>query len=331
MICSSPAARAGWQHNLRMEKIVCLDSHTGGEPTRLVLSGFPDMGQLPLPQVVRQLRTRHDRYRAATVCEPRGSDVVVGALLLPPREAASLASVVFFNNVGYLGMCGHGTIGLMATLEHLGRVVPGRYAIDTPVGTVAVQLRGQGVVEIGNVPAYRHRHGVALQVPGVGLVHGDVAWGGNWFFLCDAGGIDISIAQVEPLTDRAWAIRQALEAAGVTGRDGAVIDHIELMGPSQDPANDGRNFVLCPGRAYDRSPCGTGTSAKLACLAADGALAPGASWRQESVLGSVFEAKYRMDGERLMPSIVGRAHVCAETTLLVDPADAYAWGITPGA
>jgi len=314
-----------------MEKIVCLDSHTGGEPTRLVLSGFPDMGQLPLREVVQQLRSRHDRYRAATVCEPRGSDVVVGALLLPPRETGSLASVVFFNNVGYLGMCGHGTIGLMATLEYMGRVAQGHYALDTPVGTVAVHLRGQGVVEIGNVPAYRHRQGVQLQVPGIGLVHGDVAWGGNWFFLCDAGGIDISIAHVEPLTEHAWAIRQALEAAGVTGSDGAVIDHIELMGPARDPANDGRNFVLCPGRAYDRSPCGTGTSAKLACLAADGALAPGATWRQESVLGSVFEASYHLDGERLMPSIVGRAHVCAETTLLIDPADPYVWGIAPAA
>lgn len=314
-----------------MEKIVCLDSHTGGEPTRLVLSGFPDLGRLPLPQAVQALQSRHDRYRAATVCEPRGSDVVVGAVLLPPRETGSLVSVVFFNNVGYLGMCGHGTIGVMATLEYMGRATPGRYAIDTPVGTVAVHLRGHGVVEIGNVPAYRHRHGVQLQVPGIGLVQGDVAWGGNWFFLCDAAGIDIAMAQVEQLTGHAWAIRQALQAAGVTGSGGAVIDHIELMGPAKDPANDGRNFVLCPGRAYDRSPCGTGTSAKLACLAADGRLAPGAVWRQESVLGSVFEASYRMVGEQLMPSIVGRAHVCAETTLLLDPADPYAWGIAPAA
>jgi 4-hydroxyproline epimerase len=323
-----PARR---RDNARMEKIVCIDSHTGGEPTRLVVSGFPDLGSVPLPQVVQQLQAQHDHYRSATVCEPRGSDVVVGALLLPPRQAGSLASVVFFNNVGYLGMCGHGTIGLMATLEYLGRVSPGHYAIDTPVGTVAVHLRGNGVVEIGNVPAYRHRHGVQLQVPGIGAVHGDVAWGGNWFFLCDAGGIAITRDHVDVLTDRAWAIRQALEAAGVTGRDGAPIDHVELMGPALHEGNDGRNFVLCPGRAYDRSPCGTGTSAKLACLAADGRLAPGARWRQESVLGSVFEAYYRMDGEQLLPSIVGQAHVCAETSLLIDASDPYAWGVTASA
>lgn len=314
-----------------MEKIVCVDSHTAGEPTRLVLSGFPDMGQLPLPQVVQQLQSRHDHYRTATVCEPRGSDVVVGAVLLPPRTSGSLASVVFFNNVGYLGMCGHGTMGLMASLEHLGRVTPGRYTLDTPVGTVAVQLHGAGVVEIDNVPSYRHHHGVQVQVPGIGPVRGDVAWGGNWFFLCDAGGIDMTPAQVEPLTDRAWAIRQALQAGGVTGRDGAVIDHIELMAPALDAANHGRNFVLCPGRAYDRSPCGTGTSAKLACLAADGQLAPGATWRQESVLGGVFEARYRVVDTQLLPTIIGRAFVCAETSVLIDAADPYAWGIAPAA
>jgi 4-hydroxyproline epimerase len=310
-----------------MEKIICVDSHTGGEPTRLVMSGFPDMGQLPLPQVVQTLREQHDRYRTATVCEPRGSDVVVGALLLPAREAGSLASVVFFNNVGYLGMCGHGTIGVMATLEHLGRATPGRYALDTPVGTVQVHLRGKGVVSIDNVPAYRHRAAVALNVPGIGPVRGDVAWGGNWFFLCDAGGIAIAPGNVEALTDHAWAIRQALVAAGVTGDGGAEIDHIELMAPAREAANHGRNFVLCPGRAYDRSPCGTGTSAKLACLAADGKLAPGTLWRQESVLGSVFEAHYRLDGTHVVPTITGQSHVCAETTLLLAAGDPYCWGI----
>lgn len=252
---------------------------------------------------------------------------MVGALLLPPREAGSLASVVFFNNVGYLGMCGHGTIGLMATLEHLGRVAAGRYALDTPVGTVQVQLQGNGVVAIDNVPAYRHRSAVAVEVPGIGPVYGDVAWGGNWFFLCDAGGIGITRDNVDALTDRAWAIRQALVGAGVTGQGGAEIDHIELMGPARDAANQGRNFVLCPGRAYDRSPCGTGTSAKLACLAADGQLAPGSNWRQESVLGSVFEAHYRLDGADVVPTITGQAHVCAETTLLLSGSDPYCWGI----
>ncbi len=310
-----------------MQKIQCLDSHTGGEPTRVVLSGFPDLGNDALPAVLQRLRCEYDHYRRATVCEPRASDVVVGALLLPPRVAGSLASVVFFNNVGYLGMCGHGTIGLMATLEHLGRVSAGAFALDTPVGTVQVRLRGNGVVAIDNVPSYRHQAAVALQVPGLGAVVGDVAWGGNWFFLCDSGGIDITVASVDALTNRAWSIRAALHAAGIRGADGAEIDHIELMAPAHDAANHGRNFVLCPGRAYDRSPCGTGTSAKLACLAADGKWATGVVWRQESVLGSVFEAHYRIADGQIWPTIQGQAHMCGETTLLLDPADPYCWGI----
>ena len=316
-----------------MERIQCIDSHTGGEPTRLVLSGFPELGDLPLPAAVELLRTRHERYRKATVCEPRGNDVMVGALLLPPRQPGSLASVVFFNNVGYLGMCGHGTIGLLATLEHLGRVTPGNYALDTPVGTVQVQLHGKGVVSIDNVPSYRHLAGVQLEVPGFGSVVGDVAWGGNWFFLCGAGSLPLLMDNVQELTRYSGAIRQALVAQGIAGRDAAEIDHIELMAGPQQAANHGRNFVLCPGGAYDRSPCGTGTSAKLACLAADGKLAPGALWRQESVLGSVFEGRYQwLDGAgaaggQVAPSIKGQAHVCGEATLLLHPEDPFCWGV----
>lgn len=312
-----------------MERIVCVDSHTGGEPTRVVLSGFPDLGRMPLADAVEVLRGEHDPYRRATVCEPRGNDVIVGALLLPPRQPGSLASVVFFNNVGYLGMCGHGTIGLMATLEHLGRVNPGVHAIDTPVGTVQVELHGQGEVSVANVPAYRHLAGVTLDVPGHGTVTGDVAWGGNWFFLCSGPQQPpLRMAHVGALTDYASAIRSALVARGVTGRGGAEIDHIELVGPPESAAHSGRNFVLCPGGAYDRSPCGTGTSAKLACLAEDGALAEGAPWLQESVLGSVFEGRYRRDQARILPTIRGQAHVCGETTLLLDPRDPLCWGVT---
>ena len=310
-----------------MQFIQCIDSHTGGEPTRVVLSGFPDLAGMPLAQVVEVLRTQHDHYRKATVCEPRGNDVMVGALLLPPHEQGSLASVVFFNNVGYLGMCGHGAIGVMATLEHLGQAAPGSYALDTPVGTVRVQLFGQGRVAIDNVPSYRHLAAVPVEVPGFGTVVGDVAWGGNWFFLCGAGQLPMRPDAVDELTRHAWAIRQALVAQGITGRDGAEIDHIELMGSAQDCANSGRNFVLCPGRAYDRSPCGTGTSAKLACLAADGKLAEQAVWRQESVLGSVFEARYRWVDGMVAPTIQGQAFVCGEAKLLLDPADPFCWGV----
>ena len=310
-----------------MQQIACIDSHTGGEPTRVVLSGFPDFSERPLSEVVQALRSHHDAYRKATVCEPRGNDVLVGALLLPPRQAGSLASVVFFNNVGYLGMCGHGTIGLMSTLAHLGRVTPGEFSIDTPVGTVRVQLHAGGEVTIENVPSYRLHKGLSVEVPGLGRVQGDVAWGGNWFFLCHVPDSPLQLERVATLTRQAQDIRAALERAGITGEGGAVIDHIELMGPAADPTHHGRNFVLCPGGAYDRSPCGTGTSAKLACLAADGALAEGATWLQESLLGSVFRASYRSAGGQIVPTITGQAHVCGSATLLLDPADPFCWGL----
>jgi proline racemase len=311
-----------------MEKIQCVDSHTGGEPTRLVLAGFPNLAGLPLPEAVSVLRTQHDHYRKATVCEPRGNDVLVGALLLPPVNAGSLTSVIFFNNVGYLGMCGHGTIGLMATLEYLGRVTPGSYAVDTPVGTVRARLLGEGRVSVDNVASYRHQAGIALEVDGYGRVVGDVAWGGNWFFLLDAGQLPLTLAGIDALTHFALAVRQALRAHGISGRDGAEIDHIELMSAAHESGHDGRNFVLCPGGAYDRSPCGTGTSAKLACLAADGKLAQGAIWRQESVIGSVFEGRYRRQGDQILPTITGQAHLSGELTLLLDPADPLCWGLS---
>jgi proline racemase len=317
----------GRRQNSGMEKIICIDSHTGGEPTRVVVSGFPDLAGLPLATVVERLRNEHDAYRKAAVCEPRGNDVLVGALLLPAVHAGSLASVIFFNNVGYLGMCGHGTIGLLATLQHMARVTPGRYAIDTPVGTVQVHLHGKGWVEVDNVPAHRHLTGVALDVPGYGQVVGDVAWGGNWFFLTDAGTLPLNLAGVQDLTAFALAVRAALRKNHITGSDGAEIDHIELTGAAVTHGNSGRNFVLCPGGAYDRSPCGTGTSAKLACLAADGKLAEGERWMQESVIGSVFEGRYRLEDDQLIPSIRGQAHVVAETTLLLDRRDPFCWGL----
>jgi 4-hydroxyproline epimerase len=312
-----------------------IDSHTGGEPTRCVISGGPDLGSGSLAERRERFRRQHDAWRRALVCEPRGSDVVVGALLCTPLEASSTCGVIFFNNVGYLGMCGHGTIGLMTTLAHLGRITPGEHRIETPVGTVTATLHADGSTSVANVPSYRHAAQVAAEVAGHGLVHGDVAWGGNWFFLCNDHGQRLVSDATAHLTDFSLRVRDALQRQGVTGRDGAEIDHIELVGPPADAANQARNFVLCPGGAYDRSPCGTGTSAKIACLAADGKLAPGALWRQESVIGSVFSASYTrsasptagLPADAVLPVIQGRAHVTLDATLVFDPADPFAWGL----
>ena len=247
-----------------------IDSHTGGEPTRVVVSGGPDLGTGPLSERLQVFRRDHGRFRSAVVNEPRGSDVVVGALLVPPHDPSCRFGVIFFNNAGTLWMCGHGTIGLVVTLAHQGLIQPGEVRIDTAVGPVTATLHADGSVTIANVPSYRHAKSVAVDVPGLGMVRGDIAWGGNWFFLIESHGLEVSLANIEALTDYAWKVRQALTQTGVTGADGGEIDHIELFAPT--PTADSRNFVLCPGKAYDRSPCGTGTSAKLACLAADGKL-----------------------------------------------------------
>lgn len=310
-----------------MERIRYVDSHTGGEPTRLVLEGFPDLAGLPMKERVAALRTKHDQYRAAIVTEPRASDVVVGGVLMPPVNAGSVASVVYFNNAGYLGMCGHGTIGVMATLQYLGRIGEGVHKLDTPVGTVTCTVTGHGEVAIENVVSYRHRKAVDVEVEGHGRVTGDVAWGGNWFFIVDAHDRDIELDRVGELTAFTSALRRSLERNGVTGREGAEIDHIELFGKPSRQDYDCRNFVLCPGMAYDRSPCGTGTSARLACLADDGELAEGELWRQESVVGSLFEGTYRRTDGGIVPTIKGQAFVCAEGTAILDPRDPFCWGI----
>ena len=309
-----------------MNSISIIDSHTGGEPTRLIIDGGPDLGAGTLAERLAVFRDKYDRVRSAVVCEPRGSDVLVGALLCEPHAPDCAAGVIFFNNVSYLGMCGHGMIGVVASLAHLGRLAPGRHRIDTPVGVVEAELSGDGSVTIDNVASWRSRHEVRLEVAGYGTVTGDVAWGGNWFFLVGDHGQDIDKSNVENLTAFSVAVRSALEANGITGENGALIDHIELFAASRSGA-DCQNFVLCPGKAYDRSPCGTGTSAKLACLAADGELEEGALWRQESVIGSVFEASYRRDGDRILPRIRGKAWINARSTMLFDETDPFVWGI----
>ncbi|MFJ3262412.1 4-hydroxyproline epimerase [Pseudomonas sp. NPDC086581] len=314
-----------------MKRIQVLDSHTGGEPTRLVLDGFPDLGKGSMAERRALLAEQHDSWRAATVLEPRGSDVLVGALLCEPVDPSACAGVIFFNNTGYLGMCGHGTIGLVVSLAHLGRIGPGTHKIETPVGTVEATLHDDRSVSVRNVPSYRYRKQVPVQVPGHGLVHGDIAWGGNWFFLISDHGLRVAGDNLDELTAYTVAVQKALEDQGIRGEDGGLIDHIELF--ADDPEADSRNYVLCPGKAYDRSPCGTGTSAKLACLAADGKLAAGAAWRQASVIGSQFEGRFEWAGEsaegHIIPTIRGRANISAEATLLLEEDDPFAWGIRP--
>ena len=309
------------------QRVRVVDSHTGGEPTRVVVSGGPDLGVGPLSERLERFRSQHESFRSAVVNEPRGSDVMVGALLCDPVDPGCAAAVIFFNNVGYLGMCGHGTIGLVTTLAYLGRIAPGAHRIETPVGTVGTVLHENASVTVNNVESYRIAANVEVEVPGYGKVTGDVAWGGNWFYLVRDHHLEVTLNNIDALTAFTWAIRQALRANGISGNGGQEIDHVELFGPPQIAGADSRNFVLCPGKAYDRSPCGTGTSAKLACLYADRKIREGQTWTQESVIGSVFEGTVIVRGGKLYPSIKGYAFVNAEAELVLDPRDPLCMGI----
>ena len=322
-------------------RVRVIDSHTGGEPTRVVIDGAPDLGSGSMADKRIRFRDSFDSFRSAVVNEPRGSDVVVGALVCEPADPSCVAGVLFFNNVGPLWMCGHGTIGLGVTLGHLGRNGKGTQRFDTAVGSVTIEYDGANRVSFENVHSYRFAKDVPVNLEGLGTVTGDIAWGGNWFFLVNTEALPVEVlrrpesqtakhfgsGEIETLTDTAWRIRQALERSGITGADGGEIDHIELFGPPGDPKNHSRNFVLCPGRAYDRSPCGTGTSAKLACLFEDGKLKPGDVWRQESIIGSVFEGSIRIDSDIMIPRITGSAYITAEATLILDPSDPFRLGI----
>ncbi len=310
-----------------MATIRVIDSHTGGEPTRLVIEGGPLLGEGPLAERVQLFRKHFDAYRSAIVNEPRGSDTLVGALLLKPQRSDCDFGVIFFNNVGYLGMCGHGTIGLIESLRFAGELAPGAIRIDTPVGAIDAELHPDGRISVGNVASYRSAHGVAVEVPGIGEVVGDVAWGGNWFFLISRHSQSIDLRHVEALTEYCSRVRAAVNAQGYP-----LVDHVELFAPSNLPGAHSRNFVLCPGKAYDRSPCGTGTSAKLACLAADGKLGEGEAWVQESLIGSTFVARYRWHDRakgEIKPTLTGTAHVTGEAVLHLDPEDPFCWGIRP--
>jgi 4-hydroxyproline epimerase len=307
-----------------MRRINVIDSHTGGEPTRVIIDGGPELGGGTLAERLSVFHEQHDRFRSAVVNEPRGSDVLVGAMLCRPADPKCATGVIFFNNVGFLGMCGHGAMGVVTTLSHLGLIAAGEHRIETPVGIVTATLHPDGSVSVENITSYRKAQGVAIEVPGIGSVSGDVAWGGNWFFLVENHYQQLVAANVEHLTDYAWRVRKAVNAQGYSE-----VDHLELFGAPAAGGNS-RNFVLCPGKAYDRSPCGTGTSAKLACLAADGKLAEGSEWVQESIIGSKFTGRFRWIDRAagsIAPVITGTAHINAESTLILDDSDPYCWGI----
>jgi len=310
-----------------MRYVPVIDSHTEGEPTRVVIDGGPELGSGNAAERRDAFRRDHLDFCSAVIHEPRGFDAIVGALLLPPSRPEAAAQVIFFNNVDALLMCVHGTIGVAATLAHLGKIGVGRHILETPVGDVAMIMNDDGSVSVENVESYRYRAGVEVETETHGTVRGDVAWGGNWFFLVTEHNESIESSRIPDLTEFTWDVRQSLERGGITGEAGALIDHVEIFGPPSRDDADSRNFVLCPGREYDRSPCGTGTSAKMACLAADGKLKEGDVWRQESIIGSRFTGTVRTSGRGVIPTVTGRAWITAESRLAFESTDPFRGGI----
>jgi 4-hydroxyproline epimerase len=308
-----------------MQRIRVIDSHTAGEPTRVVLHGFPDLGKGTIAERLEIFRRDFDHLRKTIVNEPRGHSAIVGALLCEPSDKTCDAGVIFFNNVGFLKMCGHGTIGLVKTLEFLGKISVGKTRIETSVGIVEADLDTDGFVTITNVPSYRYAKNVAVEVENYGKVSGDIAWGGNWFFLIEEHPFELNLSNLQQLTDFTANVRNALNKYNITGKDGQEIDHIELFSKTENA--DSRNFVLCPGIEYDRSPCGTGTSAKLACLYEDGRLNEGEVWRQESIIGSLFEGKVAIADGNIIPKIRGNAFITADNELILDENDPFRFGI----
>ncbi|MCE9559986.1 MAG: proline racemase family protein [Armatimonadetes bacterium] len=308
-----------------MQSVEYIDSHTGGEPTRVIVSCIPVLVGNTIAEKAADFAQNHSDLRRALVCEPRGSEVLVGALLLETHDPTCDVGVIFFNNVGVLGMCGHGTIGLAETVEHLGRISTAKFRMDTPVGSVEVRRSAKGQVSLENIASRRKSTGVRVTLLDGTVVTGDIAYGGNWFFLVSDHGRNLCMERVQELTEYTMEIRNTLAAQGITGDGNAEIDHVELFAPSENA--DSKNFVLCPGRAYDRSPCGTGTSAKLACLYADGKIQPGQIWRQESITGSIFEGCVSVIGGEVIPTIRGQAFVTGQGTLFLDSDDPFCWGI----
>ena len=315
--------------DLRILKVI--DSHTGGEPTRIVLKlpkSVPELETGSLMDRRELMREKYDWIRTACLLEPRGHEAMVGALLCKPVDPSCVAGVIFFNNTGYLNGCIHGSIGLTVTLAHMGAISPGEHRIETPVGVITATLLDDHSVSIANVPSYRYLEGASVHVEGYGRVTGDVAWGGNWFFLIDGFGPEVRSENIPRLTRFTSRVIRALAEQGITGEDGMPIDHVETFGPPIPGVSDSRSFVLCPGLAYDRSPCGTGTSAKLACLYTDGKLEPDEIWRQASILDTVFEGRVEvLANGQVQPIISGSAYVNGESTFILDPEDPFQHGI----
>ena len=327
--------------------IQAVDSHTAGEPTRIVTGGLPPLAGASMAEKRTILQRDHDGLRRALVLEPRGHDAIVLAYLLPPCTPGAHLGVVFANDAGYLGMCGHGAIGVATVAVAMGMVAAvepvTEVVLDTPAGVVPCRVAVAGgkvkSVTITNVPSFLFAQRVVVPVHGFGKVAADIAYGDNWFAFVEADqlGLMVEKTHLPVLMQAATAVREALVREGVRGRHpersgDEIVDHVKLFAPLAGDEPGARALTLCPGAAYDRSPCGTGTSAKLAVLHAKGELEIGAWFRSQSVLATEFRARVVRETRvgphpAIVPEVTGSAWITGFPTFVLDPEDPCRFGI----
>jgi 4-hydroxyproline epimerase len=319
----------------------CIDGHTAGNPVRLVAGGAPRLNGVTMSERRQDFLARFDWIRTGLMFEPRGHDMMSGGFLYPPADPESDAAILFIETSGCLPMCGHGTIGMVTfALEH-GLVVPktpGKLRVEVPAGKIEVEYVQDGAkvtsVKIRNIASYLAAEGVQIDVPGFGPLSVDVAYGGNFYAIIEPQGpyrgLDAlgaaKILELSPVVRK--LMREAVEPVHPLDPTIRGVSHVLWADAPKSEGADGRNAVFYGERAIDRSPCGTGTSARIAQLAAKGRLKPGDRFVHESYIGSRFigrvEAATELGGKpAIIPSIEGSAFATGLNQIWIDQADPF--------
>ncbi|CAN7198523.1 4-hydroxyproline epimerase [Caulobacter sp. LjRoot300] len=319
----------------------CIDGHTAGNPVRLVAGGAPLLRGDTMSARRQDFLARFDWIRTGLMFEPRGHDMMSGGFLYPPTQPDCDAGVLFIETSGCLPMCGHGTIGIVTFALENGLITPrepGKLRLEVPAGVIDIAYETTGdrvtAVKIRNVPAYLAEEGIAIDVPGFGPLMVDVAYGGNFYAIIEPqgayAGIDAlgaaEILRLSPIVRT--LVRDKVEPVHPLDPTIRGVSHVLWADAPRAPDADGRNAVFYGDRAIDRSPCGTGTSARLAHLAAKGRLKVGDAFVHESIIGSRFvgrvEAQVELGGRAaIVPSIQGSAIATGHNILWIDRADPF--------
>jgi 4-hydroxyproline epimerase len=324
----------------------CIDGHTCGNPVRLVAGGGPNLSGATMMEKRAHFLEEFDWIRHGLMFEPRGHDMMSGSILYPPTRPDCDVAVLFIETSGCLFMCGHGTIGTVTmALEH-GLVTPktpGVLRLDTPAGLVIAEYRQEGryveEVRITNVPSFLYKEALEVECPDLGVLTVDVAYGGNFYAIVDPQKNYRDMADHTALDFIKWSpvLRQRLNEtySFVHPENPAInrLSHLLWTGKPTQPHADARNAVFYGEKAIDRSPCGTGTSSRMAQLFAKGQLKVGDDFAHESIIGSVFKGRVQREVEvagtrGIVPSVAGWARMTGHNTIFIDDRDPFAHGFT---